>query len=100
MAARQVKTLIVDDEPIARQVLRDHLDLIEGVTVVGEAADGREGLRQITDLAPDLVFLDLQMPVMGGFELVRNLTGAALPVIVIVTGLGSVKGIALYMEGR
>lgn len=85
MAARQVKTLIVDDEPIARQVLRDHLDLIEGVTVVGEAADGREGLRQITDLAPDLVFLDLQMPVMGGFELVRNLTGAALPVIVIVT---------------
>lgn len=85
MAARQVKTLIVNDEPIARQVLRDHLDLIGDVTVVGEAADGRDALRQIAELRPDVVFLDLQMPVMGGFDMVRNLTGANPPVIVIVT---------------
>jgi two-component system, LytTR family, response regulator len=85
VAARQMKTLIVDDEPVARQILRDHLELIADVTVVGEAADGREALRKIEDLAPDLVLLDLQMPVMGGFDLVRSLTGATLPVIVIVT---------------
>lgn len=80
-----MKTLIIDDEPIARQVLREHLESMDNVTIVGEAADGREGLRQIAELDPDLVFLDLQMPIMGGFDLVRNLTGSELPVIVIVT---------------
>jgi two-component system, LytTR family, response regulator len=77
--------LIVDDEPIARRVLREELELFPEVRVVGEAADGREALQKIADLAPDLVFLDLQMPVMGGFEVVRNLTGSRLPAIVIVT---------------
>lgn len=56
-----------------------------GVTVVGEAANGREALRQIGEVRPDLVFLDLQMPVMGGFEVVRELGGGHLPVVVIVT---------------
>ena len=80
-----MKTLIVDDEPIARQVLREELELLPGVDIVGEAADGREALRQIAEIEPDLVFLDLQMPVMGGFEVVRNLEGRSLPVVVIVT---------------
>lgn len=80
-----VKTLIVDDEPIARQVLREELELLPEVTVVGEAENGSEALQQIADLKPDLVLLDLQMPVMGGFEVVRNLSGARLPAIVIVT---------------
>jgi two-component system, LytTR family, response regulator len=77
--------LIVDDEPIARQVLREGLEAMPGVTVVGEAANGREALRQIGEVRPDLVFLDLQMPVMGGFEVVRELGGGHLPVVVIVT---------------
>jgi len=80
-----MKTLIVDDEPIARRVLREELELLPGIAVVGEAADGREALRQIANLEPDLVFLDLQMPVMGGFEVVRGLEGRSLPVVVIVT---------------
>ena len=80
-----MKTLIVDDEPIARRVLREELELLPGIAVVGEAADGREALRQIDKLEPDLVFLDLQMPVMGGFEVVRALEGRSLPVVVIVT---------------
>jgi two-component system LytT family response regulator len=80
-----MKTLIVDDEPIARRVLREELDLFPEVQVVGEAEDGRQALEQIANLQPDLVFLDLQMPVMGGFEVVRNLKGGRLPVIVIVT---------------
>ena len=80
-----MKALIVDDEPIARRVLREELELIPEVRVVGEAGDGREALQKITKLTPDVVFLDLQMPVMSGFEVVRNLSGPPLPVIVIVT---------------
>ena len=80
-----MKVLIVDDEPIARHVLREELEELSGVSVVGEAEDGLEAVRLIEDLRPDLVFLDLQMPLMGGFEVVRNLKGPKLPVIVIVT---------------
>jgi DNA-binding LytR/AlgR family response regulator len=82
---RAIKTLIVDDEPIARKVLREELQLLRGVVLVGEAENGKEALRQIVELEPDLVFLDLQMPVMEGFEVVRNLRGSRLPAIVIVT---------------
>jgi len=85
MDRHAMKTLIVDDEPIARRVLREELELLPDVAVVGEAGDGREALRQIAKLEPDLVFLDLQMPVMGGFEVVRSLEGRWLPVVVIVT---------------
>jgi len=82
---RAIKTLIADDEQIARKVLREELELLPDVKVVGEAENGRQALQQIVDLQPDLVFLDLQMPAMGGFEVVRNLSGARLPVIIIVT---------------
>jgi DNA-binding LytR/AlgR family response regulator len=80
-----MKTMIVDDEPIARRVLREELELFPEVEIVAEAENGREALQKITDLQPDLVFLDLQMPVMGGFEVVRNLRGVRLPVIVVIT---------------
>jgi two-component system LytT family response regulator len=80
-----LKTLIVDDEPIARQVLREQLEAFPDVEIIGEAADGAEALRTIRKDHPDLVFLDLQMPVMGGFEVVRALGAGPLPVIVIVT---------------
>jgi len=80
-----MKTLIVDDEPIARRVLREELDQFPQIEIVGEAEDGRQALQQIAKLEPDLVFLDLQMPGMGGFEVVRNLKGGRLPVVIIVT---------------
>src|ERR1700686_2117168 len=80
------KTLIVDDEPIARKVLREELELIADVEVVGEADNGSSALDKIARHQPDLVLLDLQMPVMGGLDVVRNLKqGTHLPVIVIVT---------------
>jgi two-component system LytT family response regulator len=82
--SRPLKTLIVDDEHIARRILRESLDFLPGVEVIGEAGDGKEALLQISTLKPDLVFLDLQMPVMSGFEVVANL-GSHAPVIVIVT---------------
>jgi two-component system, LytTR family, response regulator len=81
-----LRTLIVDDEPIARRILREELESIEGVQIVGEADNGAVALDQIAAHRPDLVLLDLQMPAMGGLDVVRNLKqGVHLPAIVIVT---------------
>src|SRR5580698_6322316 len=81
-----LKTLIVDDEPIARRVLREELELIGGVEVIGEADNGASALERIAGQRPDLVLLDLQMPAMGGLEMIRRIEhGMHLPVIVVVT---------------
>src|SRR5579862_911764 len=80
-----MKTLIVDDEQIARRVLREGLEALPEVVVVGEAENGKEALKRIAEFKPDLVFLDLQMPVMSGFEVARELRGGPSPVIIIVT---------------
>jgi len=85
MDPRPIKTLVVDDEPVARSLLREELERIPGIAILGEASNGREALQKIGKLKPDLVFLDLQMPVMSGFEVVRGLTGSPLPIVVIVT---------------
>jgi len=82
----RLKTLIVDDEPVARKILREDLESIGGVDVVGEADNGAAALDQIAGRRPDLVLLDLQMPEMGGFEVIRKIRhGPHMPVIVIVT---------------
>jgi DNA-binding LytR/AlgR family response regulator len=81
-----LRTLIVDDEPIARKVLREELEGIAGVEIVGEAENGTGALGEIALLRPDLVLLDLQMPGMSGLDVVRRLKrGTHLPAIVIVT---------------
>ncbi|HMD70005.1 MAG TPA: response regulator [Bryobacteraceae bacterium] len=80
-----LRTLIVDDEPAARQVLREELAGFDDVTVAGEASSGEEALAQIARLQPDLVLLDLQMPGLGGFDVIHRLPPGALPVVVIVT---------------
>jgi two-component system, LytTR family, response regulator len=82
----RLKILIVDDEPIARKVLREELESVGDIEIVGEAGDGAMALEKIAAHQPDLVLLDLQMPAMGGLEVVRHLKqGARMPVIVIVT---------------
>jgi DNA-binding LytR/AlgR family response regulator len=85
MSAGTMRALLVDDEPIARKVLREELADLPEVEVIGEAENGEQALERIHALAPDLVFLDLQMPGMDGFEVVRNLPGENPPCIVIVT---------------
>jgi two-component system, LytTR family, response regulator len=83
---RVIKTLIVDDEPVARRILREELEQFDDVAVAGEAEDGVTALAAILELRPDLVLLDLQMPRLGGFEVIRRLkAGTHIPVIVIVT---------------
>ena len=80
-----IRTLIVDDEPVARQILREELETFPDIMIAGEAENGSQALQKISELHPDLVFLDLQMPVMSGFEVVRNLNGPSPPAVVIVT---------------
>jgi two-component system, LytTR family, response regulator len=80
-----MRTLIVDDEPIARRILREELELVPDIDIVGEADSGRSAVEQIERYRPDLVFLDLQMPEMGGFEVIRTLRPGSIPAIVIVT---------------
>jgi two-component system LytT family response regulator len=85
VSRQNVRILVVDDEPIARGVLREELELVPAVEIVGEAENGKEAVLKIAELRPDLVFLDLQMPVMSGFEAIQNMRGLPPPVIVIVT---------------
>jgi two-component system, LytTR family, response regulator len=80
-----MRTLIVDDEPIARQVLREELERFGDIEIAGEAANGQEALLKIAELHPDLVFLDLQMPVLSGFEVIQNLAAPPAPFVIIVT---------------
>jgi two-component system, LytTR family, response regulator len=86
VASRHLRVLIVDDEPVARRVLREELELQADVEVAAEADNGARALVDIETLKPDVVLLDLQMPRMGGFEVIQELrSGAHLPVIIVVT---------------
>jgi len=80
-----ISTIIVDDEALARRGLKLRLNKIDEVSVVAEAQNGREALKIIRELQPDLVFLDIQMPGMGGFEVLRELEQETMPAIVFVT---------------
>jgi len=81
-----LRALIVDDEAIARKILREELEQFDDVQVVGEAEDGFSALTSIRDSSPDLIFIDLQMPGMGGLDVIRRLPSAGhLPMVVIVT---------------
>ncbi len=80
-----LRTLVIDDESLARRGLKLRLEDIEGVEVIGECANGREALAAIAEHAPDLIFLDIQMPGMSGFELVGNLQQDNMPMIIFVT---------------
>jgi len=71
-----MRAIIVDDEHLARAVLREHLKHHPDVEIVGECANGFEAVKAIAELRPDLVFLDIQMPKLDGFEVVE-LAGAA-----------------------
>jgi two-component system, LytTR family, response regulator len=81
----KVRTLIVDDERLARERLRQLLEQELEVEVVGECPEGRTAVEEIRKLAPDLLFLDVQMPELDGFGVLREIGPQAVPVIVFVT---------------
>jgi len=68
-----MKVLIIDDEPLARSVVRSYLNELGNFDILGEAGDGFEALKMIHSLKPDLVFLDVQMPKLNGFEMLELL---------------------------
>jgi two-component system LytT family response regulator len=80
-----LKTLIVDDESLARRGLAHRLKNIADIEIVGEANNGREALALIKEKSPDLVFLDIQMPGISGFEVVQQLDIKTMPVILFLT---------------
>jgi two-component system LytT family response regulator len=80
-----MRVLIADDEPIARQILREHIESLPSVEIAGEATTGSEALARIFDTQPDVVLLDLQMPELDGLAVVRSLRGDKKPVIIFVT---------------
>jgi two-component system, LytTR family, response regulator len=90
-----IRALIVDDEPIARKVLRDELEEFADVMVVGEAGNGHLALGLIDRLKPNLIFLDLEMPALGGIELISRLPDSELPEIIVVSACEACSRIAL-----
>ena len=80
-----MKVLIVDDEPLARERVRRHLRDEPGIEIVGEAGNGREAVAAIEEKTPDLVFLDVQMPEMNGFDVLKALEENKIPAIVFTT---------------
>ena len=83
---RGMRTLIVDDEPAAREGLRHLLAADPEIEVVGECRDGRTAAAAIRDQAPELVFLDIQMPEVDGLGVLREVAPERRPVVVFVTG--------------
>jgi len=80
-----LKTIIVDDEALARRGLKLRLATRSEVEVIAEARNGREALSLIREHKPDLVFLDIQMPGMDGFDVLRDLQPDEMPAVVFVT---------------
>lgn len=80
-----IRALLVDDERLARRGLELRLAGAPDFEVVGECANGREALKQIAVLRPDVVFLDIQMPEMTGLDVVAHLPQDSLPIIIFVT---------------
>ena len=84
-AKRKIKTVIVDDEPIARRNLRVLLERDPEVEIIGEAGSGAEAVRLMRTNTPDLIFLDIQMPEMNGFEALEQIGAQTVAAIIFVT---------------
>ena len=80
-----IRALIVDDMLLARNRVRRHLEEEADVEIVGEAPGGREAIDAIRELKPDLVFLDVQMPEIGGIEVLEAVGPGAVPAVIFVT---------------
>jgi two-component system, LytTR family, response regulator len=80
-----MRTIVVDDEPLAREGVVLRLERFHDFEVVAECEDGSSAIEMIAELSPDLVFLDVQMPDMDGFEVLRALPHESLPEVIFLT---------------
>ena len=68
-----MKTIIIDDEPLARNIVKEYLQNFTELELVAECNDGFEGIKAIQQYQPDLIFLDIQMPKINGFEMLEQI---------------------------
>jgi two-component system, LytTR family, response regulator len=80
-----LRVLIVDDEPLARRGVSLRLKSVPDIEIVGECGDGKQAVETILELAPDVVFLDIQMPGMDGFDVLAALPAENLPAVIFLT---------------
>ena len=86
-SGKPIRVLLVDDQTLVRQGVRSLLSLAEGIEVVAEASDGRQAVEMIPQVAPDVVLMDMRMPVMSGLEALQALAanGQLPPTIILTT---------------
>ena len=82
---RTIRALIADDEPLARERMRSLLGAEQDIEIIGEARDGVEAVEAILSQSPDLVFLDVHMPKLDGFEVIQTVGPDRMPAVVFVT---------------
>src|SRR2546422_7259395 len=85
---KRFRVLIVDDELLAREGIRTQLQQNPDIEIVGECANGRDAVLTIKEYAPDLVFLDIQMPLLDGFGVVETIGARQMPLVIFVTAYG------------
>jgi len=81
----KLKTIIVDDEPLALDLLRSILGAIDDIELIGECKNGRDAIASASLLQPDLMFLDIQMPGINGFEVVKAMQSDVMPMVIFAT---------------
>ena len=81
----KIRAIIADDEPLARRGIRQLLGPHPDITIVAETRNGHETVRALRELAPDLLFLDVQMPELDGFGVLREIGAKAMPAVIFVT---------------
>jgi two-component system LytT family response regulator len=91
-----IRTLIVEDEPIARQTLRELIAETSGIELVGEVADGASAVRAIDELKPDLIFLDVELPEMNGLQVLESVSSR--PEVVFTTAYDAYAISAFELE--
>jgi two-component system LytT family response regulator len=82
---QKLRTIIVDDEPLALRLLRAVLSEISNIEIIAECNNGKQAVEAVTKLQPELVFLDIQMPGMNGFDVIKSLQTDIMPMVVFVT---------------
>jgi DNA-binding NarL/FixJ family response regulator len=87
MEQQEIRVLLVDDQTLVRQGVRSLLELSDNIRVVAEAADGRQAIEMIPTVQPDVVLMDMRMPVMSGLEALQHLAahGQMRPTIILTT---------------
>jgi two-component system LytT family response regulator len=80
---KEIKALIIDDEELARELVKNYLKNVPEIDIIGECRNGFEGIKSIQELKPDLIFLDIQMPKLNGFEMLEILD--EIPEVIFIT---------------